>query len=78
MKDSDAAFEAATSPLSRSMLQQVMSGRPPESPQAEETLDTRRPFTRADAVSAGISGQLFRGSQFRRIFRGVYIGGDQV
>ena len=39
----------------------------------EEALDTHRPFTRADAVHAGISPKLLRGSRFRRIFRGVYI-----
>jgi very-short-patch-repair endonuclease len=36
-------------------------------------LDTRRPFTRADAVEAGISGKTLRGSRFRRIFHGVYV-----
>lgn len=37
------------------------------------TLETRRPFTRADAIAAGISPKQLRGSRFRRIFRGVYI-----
>jgi hypothetical protein len=36
-------------------------------------LDTRRPFTRADAVGAGLPQSVFRGSRFRRIFRGVYV-----
>ncbi|MCW2797723.1 hypothetical protein [Nocardioides sp.] len=36
-------------------------------------LDTKRPFTRADALAAGISPRLLRGSRFRRIFRGVHI-----
>lgn len=36
-------------------------------------VDTRRPFSRADAIKAGIDRKLFRGSRFRRIFRGVYI-----
>lgn len=36
-------------------------------------LETRRPFTRADAVNAGISAKLLRGSRFRRLFRGVYV-----
>lgn len=36
-------------------------------------LDERRPFTRADAIAAGISPGLLRGSRFRRIFRNVYI-----
>jgi very-short-patch-repair endonuclease len=36
-------------------------------------VDTRRPFSRADAIKAGIDSRLFRGSRFRRIFRGVYI-----
>lgn len=36
-------------------------------------LDTRRPFTRADAVAAGLTPGLLRGSRFRRLFRGVYV-----
>lgn len=36
-------------------------------------LETRRPFTRADAIAAGISPKQLRGSRFRRIFHGVYI-----
>ena len=36
-------------------------------------LDLRRPFTRADAIKAGLDPNLLRGSRFRRIFRGVYI-----
>ncbi|HET9859222.1 MAG TPA: DUF559 domain-containing protein [Nocardioidaceae bacterium] len=36
-------------------------------------LDVRRPFTRADAVAAGVPPTMLRGSRFRRIFRGVYI-----
>lgn len=39
-------------------------------------LDTRRPFTRADAVAAGIDPRLLRGKRFRRIFKGVYISTD--
>lgn len=39
-----------------------------------EPLDTSRPFTRADALTAGISPKLLRGSRYRRIFRGVYVG----
>ncbi|MBW8751538.1 MAG: DUF559 domain-containing protein [Propionibacteriales bacterium] len=35
--------------------------------------DTRRPFTRAAAVEAGIDPRLLRGSRLRRIFRGVYV-----
>ena len=35
--------------------------------------DTRRPFTRAAAIAAGIDPRLLRGSRFRRIFRGVYV-----
>ena len=41
---------------------------------AETTaLDVRRPFTRADAVAAGLDPKLLRGSRFRRLFRGVYV-----
>ena len=36
-------------------------------------LETRRPFTRADALAAGITPKQLRGSRFRRIFTGVYI-----
>ena len=36
-------------------------------------LETRRPFTRADALAAGIPARDFRGSKFRRILHGVYI-----
>lgn len=35
-------------------------------------LNLRRPFTRADAAAAGITGAMLRGSRFRRIFRDVY------
>jgi hypothetical protein len=37
------------------------------------TFATRRPFSRADAISAGIDPQLLEGSRFRRIFRGVHV-----
>ena len=37
------------------------------------SLELRRPFTRADALAAGISPAVLRGSRFRRIFRGVYV-----
>lgn len=36
-------------------------------------LEVRRPFTRADALAAGITPKSLRGSRFRRIFRGVYV-----
>ena len=39
-------------------------------------LDLRRPFTRADAIAAGIDPRLLRGKRFRRIFKGVYISAD--
>lgn len=42
-------------------------------PATTTLLETRRPFTRADAMAAGISPKELRGSRFRRIFRGVYI-----
>ncbi|MBY9075419.1 hypothetical protein K1X13_11365 [Nocardioides sp. WL0053] len=49
------------------------------SPEPEPTtaLDLRRPFTRADAVRAGISPRVLRTSRFRRIFRGVYVLREQ-
>lgn len=37
------------------------------------SLDTRRPFTRADALAVGIPAKDLRGSKFRRIFTGVYV-----
>jgi very-short-patch-repair endonuclease len=36
-------------------------------------LNRLRPFTRSDALAAGISPKQLRGSRFRRIFSGVYI-----
>jgi hypothetical protein len=36
-------------------------------------LEPRRPFTRAEALAAGIPPATLRGSRFRRMFRGVYI-----
>lgn len=36
-------------------------------------MDEKRPFTRADAVAAGISPRRLGGSRFRRIFTGVFI-----
>lgn len=39
-------------------------------------LDTRRPFTRADAVRAGVDPKILRTSRFRRIFRSVYIAAE--
>lgn len=36
-------------------------------------LDVTRPFTRADAVAAGVDPKVLRTSRFRRIFRGVYV-----
>ena len=40
-------------------------------------VDIKRPFTRADAVAAGITPKLLRSSRYRRIFRDVYIS-DEV
>jgi len=40
------------------------------------SFDTSHPFTRADALAAGISPKMLRGSRFRRLFRGVYISAD--
>jgi uncharacterized protein DUF559 len=37
------------------------------------SLDLRRPFTRADAVAAGVDPRVLRTSRFRRLFRGVYV-----
>jgi hypothetical protein len=40
------------------------------------TLDVRRPFTRADAVAAGLDVRILRTSRFRRLFRGVYVSAE--
>jgi very-short-patch-repair endonuclease len=42
----------------------------------EPVIDIRRPFTRGDAVRAGISPKVLRTSLFRRVFRGVFISAD--
>jgi hypothetical protein len=39
-------------------------------------LDTTRPFTRADAVAAGLDMKALRGSRFKRLFRGVYVAAE--
>ena len=36
-------------------------------------LDQTRPFTRADAIKAGLDPSLLRGSGYRRLFRGLYV-----
>ena len=41
-------------------------------------VDTLRPFTRADALAAGIDPRLLRGSKFRRIFKGVYVSSTRA
>lgn len=45
----------------------------PLHPHVVAGFDTRRPFTRVDALAAGISPRQLRGSRFRRIFTGVYV-----
>lgn len=45
----------------------------PEPTTLTTPLDVRRPFTRADAIAAGIDPRLLRGKGFRRIFKGVYV-----
>ena len=40
---------------------------------ASPSFDTRRPFTRAHAVAAGVDRKFLRSSRFRRVFRGVYV-----
>jgi very-short-patch-repair endonuclease len=40
------------------------------------TLDTRSPFTRAQAIAAGITDAMLRGPGYRRLFRGVHIRSD--
>jgi len=39
----------------------------------DDHLDQWRPFTRADAVRAGVDPRVLRTSRYRRIFRGVWI-----
>jgi very-short-patch-repair endonuclease len=54
-----------------------MHDQQPEQPHGkaprEGKLDTTRPFTRGDAVAAGITPRMLAGSRFRRIFRDVHI-----
>jgi hypothetical protein len=38
--------------------------------------DEKRPFSRADAVAAGLDMRLLKGSRFHRIFRGVYVDAE--
>jgi very-short-patch-repair endonuclease len=37
------------------------------------SLELRRPFTRADALAAGVSPSILKGLRFRRLFTGVYV-----
>ncbi len=39
----------------------------------DQKLDTSRPFTRAQALRAGVSAKALRGPGFRRILRGVFV-----
>lgn len=48
----------------------------PPSTDTNQALDMLRPFTRADAVAAGVDRRILRTSRFRRIFRGVYVGAE--
>jgi hypothetical protein len=43
---------------------------------AHAALDTSRPFTRAQALAAGIRPSALRTCQYRRLFPGVYVAGD--
>jgi very-short-patch-repair endonuclease len=45
----------------------------PETPARAIALETRRPFTRADALAAGVSPSVLKGRRFRRLFTGVYV-----
>ena len=54
-----------------------MAGATSPEPEPTAALDLRRPFTRADAVRAGIDPRVLRTSRFRRIFRGVYVLREQ-
>ena len=38
-----------------------------------DSLDLRRPFSRAAALQAGLEPRLLRGPRYRKIFRGVYV-----
>ena len=41
-------------------------------------LDRGRPFTRAEALTDGITAGVLRGPRFRRLFTGVYVAADAV
>lgn len=42
-------------------------------PPRRASLDPRQPFTRAEALAAGLTAAQLRSSRFRRLFRGVYV-----
>lgn len=43
---------------------------------SSRALDTRQPFTRAEAVAAGLDVRVLRSKAFRVLFRGVYVAAD--
>lgn len=51
----------------------AMSWHPRPMPARPVDLEMRRPFTYADAICAGVSPSVLRGSRFRTLFRGVYV-----
>ena len=72
----DGPREVASLPVDNVRGDGPVSSRLPPWPTAETPLDIRRPFTRADALAAGIIPKLLRGSRFRRLFPGVYISAE--
>jgi len=68
----DANFRHSTGMVAQPSLHTPLASTP-NMPDSPAVLDIHRPFTRADAVAAGIDPQVLAGSRFRRIFRGVYI-----
>lgn len=40
------------------------------------SLDPHQPFTRAEALAAGVTDRRLRGPAFRRLFTGVYVATD--
>lgn len=48
----------------------------PEGP--DKGLDTRRPFTPAQAVAAGLDPGLLRSSRFRPVIHGVYVSSERI
>ncbi|HET6625533.1 MAG TPA: hypothetical protein VFG63_04025 [Nocardioidaceae bacterium] len=48
-----------------------------QDPASSQALDILCPFTRADAIAAGLDPRVLRGKSFRRLFKGVYVSAER-